>query len=238
MGVRHGELEGLVNPVISIDEFASKAGTDQEIIVVGFSCSEELVAHDLQRFISKGRTSAVDTEVSDGPDEDGRWMVFVEFRRVPTFWKRLQQLLDDINNLTLTKEWKARAYKDVKDRPLDDPKLRKRIPITIAQYRKRRLPSDVREHLEDSDLHNLIIEDNEISFERDGQQITFGFVDYGPEHLITERQNLNESSVNYMLTSPRATALRHMLGGGWSVHIIDDKFLVESENRSELLLLL
>lgn len=236
MGVRYGELKGLVSDTVSIDEFAAKAGSDQEIIVVGFHCSEELVAHDLQRFISKGRVSAVDSEVSDGPDEDGKWMVFVEFRRVPTFWKRLYQLLGDIKNLTLTDEWKGRAYKDVKDRPLDDPKLRKRIPITIAQYRKRRLPKEVSEHLEDSDLHNLVIERNQITFERDNQQITFDFVDYGPEHLLNERQNMNES-INYMLTNPRATALRYMLGEGWGVHIYGDKFLVEKHNHPQYLLL-
>lgn len=237
MGVRFGELENLVDSAISIDEFSPKAGTDQEIIVVGFYCTEELVAHDLQRFISKGRISAVDSEVSDGPDEDGRWMVFVEFRRVPTFWKRLGQLLSDINNLTKTKEWLGRAYKDTKDRPLDNPKLRRRVPITIAQYRQRRMPTDVSEHLQESDLHDLIIENDEILFRRDNQQIAFELVDFGPEHLLIERQQLNESSVNYMMTNPRATALKHMLGEGWSVHILENSFLVEKHNNPQLLLL-
>lgn len=237
MGVRYGELENLVDSTISIDEFASKAGSDQEIIVVGFYCKEELVAHDLHRFISKGRVSSVDVEVSDGPDEYGQWMVFVEFRRVPTFWKRLYQLLEDIKNLTLTKEWKAHAYKDSKNRSLDDPKLRKRVPVTIAQYRKKRLPKDVSEHLEDSDLDNLSIDSDTIVFERDSQQLAFEFIDFGTEQALTERQKLEEESMNYMITNPRATALKYMLGEGWNVHILGNKFIVENTNSSELLLL-
>lgn len=237
MGVRYGELENLVDSTISIDEFASKAGSDQEIIVVGFYCKEELVAHDLHRFISKGRVSSVDVEVSDGPDEYGQWMVFVEFRRVPTFWKRLYQLLEDIKNLTLTKEWKAHAYKDSKNRSLDDPKLRKRVPVTIAQYRKKRLPKDVSEHLQNSDLDNLTIESDHITFGRNSHQLTFEFVDFGPEHALTERQKLDEESINYMTTNPQVTALRHMLGEGWNVHILGQKIIVENIHHSELLLL-
>jgi hypothetical protein len=43
MGLRHLELNGMVIPLISIDEFEPKMGTTEEVIVISFFCRDELL---------------------------------------------------------------------------------------------------------------------------------------------------------------------------------------------------
>src|SRR6056297_3156277 len=73
-----GDLENLVSSTISIDEYESKI--DPEAIVLAFFVKSEDPAYDLSRFIEFGPFSYIlDTEVSPAPDENGNYLVFVEF---------------------------------------------------------------------------------------------------------------------------------------------------------------
>jgi hypothetical protein len=81
MGLRHLELNGMVIPLISIDEFEPKMGTTEEVIVISFFCRDELPAFDLDEFIDKSVVEFLDSEVSPNPNEDGLYLVFIEFKR-------------------------------------------------------------------------------------------------------------------------------------------------------------
>ena len=70
-GMRENDLDDLVLPLITIDEYVSKIGDDKEVIVVGFFVEDEDPANDLSRFIDRSVTNILDTDVSPVPNEEG-----------------------------------------------------------------------------------------------------------------------------------------------------------------------
>jgi hypothetical protein len=93
-GLREGDLEGLVLPHLSIDEFETKL--DDDAIVVAFHVLDRDPANDLNRFIQKGAVALLDTDVSPAPNEDGYYVVFVELERNETFPERMMHILDSV----------------------------------------------------------------------------------------------------------------------------------------------
>ncbi|MHA1289396.1 MAG: hypothetical protein ACTSPB_18565, partial [Candidatus Thorarchaeota archaeon] len=110
MGLRHLELKDMVLPLISIDEFEPKSGTNEEVIVVTFFCKDELPAIDLDEFIDKSVIEFLDSEVSPNPNEDSYYLVFVEFKRQPNFWIKLYDLVKDIENVAGKAKWRVQPY--------------------------------------------------------------------------------------------------------------------------------
>ena len=97
MGLRHEELNGMILPLISVDEFEPKSGTVEEVIVVAFFAKDELPAYDLDDFLDKSVVEFLDSEVSPNPNEDGQYLVFVEFKRQPNFWMKLYDVMEDVD---------------------------------------------------------------------------------------------------------------------------------------------
>lgn len=110
-GLRPSDLEHLILDKVSIDEFESKSGESNEILVMGLYAKDEEPARDLSRFIERGYIDVVDTEVSPGPDEDGNYMVFVEIDKNKDTMKKVSEILHDIKSITLINEWNLHFYK-------------------------------------------------------------------------------------------------------------------------------
>ena len=109
--LRPEDLEHLVLPVISIDEYFSKID-DRRCIVVGFYVLDKSPATDLCVFIEKSNVKTLDVEVSPAPTPDGYYIVFVELDRAKSFTERLLDLLNQVNNLTVIDEWQFKPYED------------------------------------------------------------------------------------------------------------------------------
>ena len=62
MGLRNGDLKDLLNPVFEIDNFKSKMGDDEDVVVVSFSVSEAAAAKDLVEFIEKSHDFVLDAD--------------------------------------------------------------------------------------------------------------------------------------------------------------------------------
>src|SRR5690606_2952939 len=92
------DLQDLVLPMLSIDEFESKI--DNDAIVVGFFVQDAEPAKDLERFIQKSAVTLLDTEVSTAPDNDGYFMLFLELSRDPASIKRILDIIDSLEGLT------------------------------------------------------------------------------------------------------------------------------------------
>lgn len=147
MSLRHGDLEGLVIPLVGIDKFQPKAGTEDEIIVVNIHVKDEAPAKDLERFLEMGTVETLDTETSPSPDEDGHWMVFVEFKRNKQFWSSLRLLLRDIENVTGELRWLVDPLKYDGLCKLNDPQLPSLI-ITDQEEYKAKMMQDEEQELE------------------------------------------------------------------------------------------
>ncbi len=109
-GVEYGDLETLVDSTVSVAEFKPKTGTEEDVIVVGFYVKDEAPAMDLAKFIERGVTPILDTEVSPNPNDVGMYIVFVEVEN-ENLMNTALNLINDIHGLVKVKEWSIKFYK-------------------------------------------------------------------------------------------------------------------------------
>lgn len=109
-GVEYGDLETLVDSTVSVAEYKPKTGTEEDVIVIGFYVKDEAPALDLAKFIERGVTPILDTEVSPNPNDVGMYIVFVEVEN-EDLMKTTMTLINDIRGLVKVKEWAIKFYK-------------------------------------------------------------------------------------------------------------------------------
>jgi hypothetical protein len=98
--LEYKELEGLMKPTIHVDEFSSKMGDDDDIIVVSFFVRDPNAAKDLMAWFEKGYDFVLDSDKSPGEIKPNRYLVYVELRRRSNAGAHVEQLLDDLGTLT------------------------------------------------------------------------------------------------------------------------------------------
>ena len=132
------DMEGLIKPTIHVDEFSSKMGDDDDIIVISFFVRDEQAAKDLMSWFEKGYDFVMDADRSPGEIKPGRFLVYVEIRRRSTAGANVEQLLNDLNTLT---EWEDSSawtmhYRD-KEIPFSRDAFDATVPLSPKAYRER-----------------------------------------------------------------------------------------------------
>ena len=132
------DLEGLLKPTIHVDEFSSKMGDDDDIIVVSFFVRDAQAAKDLMMWFEKGYDFVLDADRSPGEIRPGRYLVYVEIRRRSTAGGHVEQLLDDLNTLTEFEDGTAWTmhYRD-QEIPFTRDAFDATVPLTPRAYRER-----------------------------------------------------------------------------------------------------
>lgn len=131
-------MEGMMKPTIHVDEFSSKMGDDDDIIVVSFFLRNEQAAKDLMSWFEKGYDFVLDADRSPGEIKPNRYLVYVEMRRRSTAAGNVEQLLDDLNTLTefeKASDW-TMHYKG-QDVPFSRETFERLVPLTPREYRDR-----------------------------------------------------------------------------------------------------
>ena len=108
-GLRRNELDYLVLPLISIDEYKSKID-DRKAVVLGFYVTESDPAYDLATFIEKGVIPVLDTDVSPAPTTDGYYLVFVELERDDKLPSKVITMVKELGNITNVEDWQFSPY--------------------------------------------------------------------------------------------------------------------------------
>ncbi len=111
MTVKYGEMTNLVNGTISIDQYKPKIGEANETVVVAFEVSQEGAASDLSNLIETDIVESLDVDVSQGPNNNGNYMVFVEFQRNNQLHSKIKEMLKIVANVTTITEWQFEYYK-------------------------------------------------------------------------------------------------------------------------------
>jgi hypothetical protein len=132
------DMEGLIKPTIHVDEFSSKMGDDDDIIVISFFVRDTQAARDLMSWFEKGYDFVLDADRSPGEIKPGRFLVYIEMRRRSTAGANVEQLLNDLNTLT---EWEDSSawtmhYKD-KEIPFTREAFDGTVPLSPRAYRER-----------------------------------------------------------------------------------------------------
>jgi hypothetical protein len=132
------DMEGLLKPTIHVDEFSSKMGDDDDIIVISFFVRDAQAAKDLMSWFEKGYDFVLDADRSPGEIKPGRYLVYVEIRRRSTAGANVEQLLNDLNTLTEFENSSAWTmhYKE-KEIPFSRDDFDATVPLSPKDYRER-----------------------------------------------------------------------------------------------------
>lgn len=131
-------MQGMLKPTLHVDEFASKMGDDEDIIVLSFFVRSEQAAEDLTNWFEKGYDWILDADRSPGEITSGRYLVYVEMRRRSRAADQTNTMLDDLGTLTEYNldNWQM-TYRD-DTVPFSRDEFIKRVPLSPKEYRERR----------------------------------------------------------------------------------------------------
>lgn len=130
------DLLGQVIPEVTVDEYAAKMGTDDEIVTVAFTVKGKQPASDLVDWLERGYDFVLDAEVSEGELTPGKYLVFVEMDRRTMVPDRIIELIDDMETLTDLKlsEWTVKI--DGEDYDADPEIIKQKLILSPIRYRE------------------------------------------------------------------------------------------------------
>lgn len=137
------DMENQIDDLITVDEYASKMGRDEDIVTLTFSVNSKLAATDLVTWFERGYDFILDASVSDGELEPGKWLVFVEMDRRMKVPNRIITLLTDLKTLTgiKLKDWSVEIDGDEYD--ADEEIIRQKMILNPNEYEEKRQGSEV-----------------------------------------------------------------------------------------------
>lgn len=135
-GLDYHDLEGQMDPTVTVDEYAAHMGKDSEIVTLAFVTHSEAAGNDLADWFERGYDYVLDAEVSEGEVSPGKYLVFVEMNRRSTVPERIIELITDLETLTdlPVKDWTIII--DEEEYEPDESILKQKIIISPHEYRK------------------------------------------------------------------------------------------------------
>lgn len=104
--LREGDLRDTVAPLIEIDRFKPKLGTEEDTVVVAFKANSVDAAKDLGAYLEWSAAGIEDVEVSDASDKDGKFHVYIELKRLPGLCQKILDIIEDVEHATESQQWK------------------------------------------------------------------------------------------------------------------------------------
>jgi len=138
-GLEANDLKRLVHNELHIDEFKSKMGKDEDVVVISFKLTGREPAEDLVNFIEKGYSWVIDADISSGELEDGDYIVFVECDREPDVAENVVTMLEDIMRLTEQNlsDWRLLTRSSTEEHELTAENIRALVPLTSGDYQRK-----------------------------------------------------------------------------------------------------
>lgn len=135
-GLEIGDLSRLVDNRVTVDEYKSKIGKDEEIVVLALKVQGKGPALDLVNFVEKSYDWIIDADASSGELNDGSYLVFVEMDRDENVPDNLVQMFGDLENLTgvPVDEWIISYHKPHATAKVDKEEIAKLVPMTPEDY--------------------------------------------------------------------------------------------------------
>jgi len=179
MSLSHKDLENLVSDTFTVDVYKSKAFDDESTIVLSFDVNGELPADDLEKFIEKGY-KVLDAEKEVSTEADNLYTVFVEMEREPLSCNIIDEMLSDLLNLVEFDKWKFKYYKNDTTYYYSRADLLKMVPFSRREYQERferNKAQDVNDFIGENVLDKISLNENVITFHKDGHSMSFQLVD-------------------------------------------------------------
>jgi hypothetical protein len=134
-GLEYKDLDGMLDSIISIDEYAAKMGSDSDVVTISFVVYSKMAGEDLVLWFEKGYDFVLDASVSEGELTPGKYLVFVELNRRSKVPERIIKLLSDLETLTdiPIEDWRIKI--ENKEYPASEKTISKKIILNPNQYR-------------------------------------------------------------------------------------------------------
>lgn len=134
-GLDYHDMKGQIDPIITVDEYASKMGEDSDFVTLTFKTNSKLAAEDLVAWLEIGYDYVLDASVSDGELQPGKWLVFVEMKRRSNIPEKIINILSDLKTLTDidVKDYTVRVNEEDHDADIDV--LKQVIVLSPNQYK-------------------------------------------------------------------------------------------------------
>jgi hypothetical protein len=129
------DLEGQVEPKISVDEYSAKVGSDADIVTLAFIIKGKQASNDLVSWLERGYNFIIDADVSDGEIKPGKYVVFVEMKRRTSVPENIVEIVEDLETLTdlNIKDWTVTVNEQ--DYDCDVEQLKQVIILSPHEYR-------------------------------------------------------------------------------------------------------
>jgi hypothetical protein len=141
-GLDYHDMEGQIEPRVSVDEYSAKMGKDKDIVTLAFIVKSKEAGNDLEEWFEKGYDYVLDASLSDGEVVSGKWLVFVELSRRSTVPERIVELINDLKTLTNLKlsEWTVQVEDE--DHEPEEQILKQVIICNPNEYKMKREQED------------------------------------------------------------------------------------------------
>ena len=159
-GLEYKDMVGLMKPTRHIDEFSSKMGDDDDIIVVSFFVRSKQAATDLMNWFEKGYDWVLDADVSPGEIKPGRFLVYIELRRRSAAGRNIAEAIDDLSTLTEYDSTEWTMHYEGKNFPFSAEEFDRVVPLSPKDYRKQK-ESDLNEMRAAAGLDTVAIHERE-----------------------------------------------------------------------------
>ena len=136
--LEYKDMEGMLKPTLHVDEFASKMGDDDEIIVLSFFVRSAQAARDLENWFEKGYDWVMDADTSPGEIRPGRYLVYVEMRRRSRVPEQVQTMLEDLSTLTEFQSDQWQMHYGDQEVPFTVEAFARLVPLSPKAYREQK----------------------------------------------------------------------------------------------------
>lgn len=226
-----GDLRMLVDNIFEVDSYASKMGSDKDIVVLSFTVEQKEPAEDLVNFCERGYEFVLDADSTPGELNDGKYKVFVELERSRHVPEQIMEILDGVGKLCEVDNFKFRYYKSFNSVNVSEDSLRETIPTSKDDYER---------NIQENKLNNFsnffgrsYLE----SISVDNEDLVFQKMYAEPLRMRIKNAGLKESVYKntvgrIMLESKDMAEVLYLTKyiGNYNITKIGDTFIFENEN--------
>ncbi len=236
-GLKAGDLEGVVSPCFSVDQFKSKMGEDKNILVLAFTVDGHEPAKDLERFAETGYKSIMDADATPGTLSDGKHKVFIEFARKEGVVRNIIGFLEDLKKLTNIEEFSYTYHKGQNPTVVSDSTLAEMVPTTPEAYEQRVSEIKVGEAKNFFDKYDMLeckMQDNVLSVKKSGTQQELQF----EIHKVGKTNEIMKEAKAFaidMASVAECTHLTKYFGPYNITKTTENKFIFSKGDQSALL---
>lgn len=232
-GLRSKDLENTISHRFTVDQFKSKMGEDEEVMVLSFKVTDKFPAIDLMEFIEKGYDFVLDADMSTGEEQDGEYRVFVELLRKDKAVDEINELLDGMSKLTGNDIWRFKFLRDVDSHEFTPEKFREIVPLSGDKYKekiKKSAISQLSEMLNQGATKIKDIQDNKVTISKPFA----GDIEIFVESIgsYDKLKNTLDGGIQLDVKSNGEVLFLEKFLGNYEIHKINNKFLLRNDDNA------